>query len=95
MVSEFVTKAKMKVTLMFKSLRKLGQIPYAVFVKILDCQILPYVLYGGEIRGLKEVPEIVRVHVFALKGYLNVRSQTPNTMVYGETGVIPCLSPLP
>ena len=27
MVSEFVTKAKMKVTLMFKSLLKLGQIP--------------------------------------------------------------------
>ena len=31
-VSELVTKAKMKVTLMFKSLCKLGQIPYAVFV---------------------------------------------------------------
>ena len=51
----------------------------------MDCQILPCVLYGSEIWGLKEVPEIVRVHVFALKGYLNVRSQTPNTMVYGET----------
>jgi len=85
MVSEFVTKAKMKVTLMFKSLWKLGQIPYAVFVKILDCQIVPYVLYGCEIRGLKEVPEIVRVHVFALKGHLNLARQTPNTMVYGET----------
>ena len=31
MVSEFVTKAEMKVTLMFKYLSKLGQIPYAVF----------------------------------------------------------------
>ena len=84
MVSEFVMKANMKVTLMFKSLWKLGQIPYAVFVKILDCQILPYVLYGSEIRGLKEVPDIV--HVFALKGYLKFGCQTPNTMVYGETG---------
>ena len=86
MVSELVTKAKMKVILMFKSLLKLGQIPYAVFMNILDCQILPYVLYGSEIWGLKEVPEIVRVHAFALKGYLNVASQTPNTTVYGETG---------
>ena len=58
-------------------------------MKIMDCQILPCVLYGSEIWGLKEVPEIVRVHVFALKGYLNVRSQTPNTMVYGETGRYP------
>ena len=61
MVSEFVMKANMKVTLMFKSLWKLGQIPYAVFVKILDCQILRCVLYGAEIGGLEEVPEIERV----------------------------------
>ena len=39
--------------------------------------------------GLKEVPEIERVHVFALERYLNIASQTPNTMVYGETGRYP------
>jgi len=39
--------------------------------------------------GLKEVPEIERVHVFALKRYLNIASQTPNTMVYGETVCYP------
>ena len=33
--------------------------------------------------------EIERVHVFALKRYLNVASQTPNTIVYGETGHYP------
>ena len=71
---------------MFKSLWKLGQIPYKVFVEILDCQILPCVLYGAENWGLKEVPEIERVHVFALKRYLNAASQTPNTKVYDETG---------
>ena len=60
-----------------------------MFVKILDCQILPCVLYGAKICGLKEVPEIERVHVFALKRYLNVASQTPNTKVYGETGRYP------
>ena len=40
----------MKVTLMFKSLWKPGQITYVVFVKILDCQNLPCVLYGAK-RG--------------------------------------------
>ena len=40
---------------------------------------------GAEIWRLKEVLEIVRVHAFALKGYLNVARQTPNTTVYGET----------
>ena len=48
-----------------------------VFVKILDCHILPCVLYGANFCGLKEVPEIERVHVFALKRYLNVASHTP------------------
>ena len=85
----------MKVALMFKSLWKLGQILNEVFVKILNCQILPCVLYRAKICELKEVPEIERVHVFALKRYLNVASQTPNTKVYGETGAIPCLSLLP
>ena len=60
-----------------------------MFVKILDCQILRCVLYGAETGGLEEVPEIERVSVFALKRYLNVASQTPNTMVYGETGRYP------
>jgi len=48
-----------------------------VFVKILDCHILQCVLYGANFCGLKEVPEIERVHVFALKRYLNVASHTP------------------
>ena len=39
--------------------------------------------------GLKVVPEIERVHVFALKRYFNIASQTPNTMVYGETVCYP------
>ena len=74
---------------MFKSLWTLVQIPYAVFVKIPGCQILPCVLFGAEIRGLKEVPKIERVHAFARKRYLNVASQTPNTMVNSETGRYP------
>ena len=57
----------MNVNLLFKSLWKLGHIPYAVFVNMLNCQIVPYVLYGAEIRGLKQVPDIERAHVFALK----------------------------
>ena len=35
----------------------------SVFVEILDCQIAMCVLHGAEIWGLKEVPEIERVHV--------------------------------
>ena len=52
---------------MFKSLWKLCYIPHAVFVKILGRQIVSSVLDDAEIFGLKEVPEIESVHVFALK----------------------------
>ena len=89
MVSELVTKAKLKINLMFKSLWKLGHIPYEVFVKVFDAQIAPSVLYGAEIWGLNDIAEIERAHVFALKGFLNVSRQTSNSMVYGETGRFP------
>ena len=39
----------------------------SVFMKMLNCQIVPCGLNGAEIRGLKQVPDIERAHVFALK----------------------------
>ena len=35
------------------------------------------------------MPEIELEHVLALKKYLNVSSQTPNIIVYSETGRYP------
>ena len=79
-MSEFVTKAKMKV---FKFLWKLGQIPYPVLVKILDCRILPCAWYRAERGALNWASAC-----FCTKKVLQ-RCQ-PNSKhdgtIYGETG---------
>ena len=46
--------------------------------------------YGAEVWGLNcDIKIIERVHLFALKRFLNVSIRTPNDLVYGETGRYP------
>ena len=46
--------------------------------------------YGSEVWGLDaDHTPIERVHLFALKRFLNTSFCTPNLMVYGETGRYP------
>lgn len=46
-------------------------------------------MYGCEILGFENVDIIERVHLKFLKTELNLRSTTPNFMMYGETGGYP------
>ena len=89
MVSELVSKGKLKVAAMFRTFVKIGSVPFSAFVKIFDCQVQPCLLYGAELWGLNRIDEVDKVHTFALKRYLSVSNHTPNTMVYGETGRYP------
>ena len=73
-----------------KLLWTLGERSLSVFFKIFDCQILPMLTYGAEIWGLDaDLMIIERIHLFALKRFLNTRLRTPNVLVYGETGRYP------
>ena len=46
--------------------------------------------YGSEVWGLDaDHTPIERVHLFALKRFLNTSLRTPNLMVYGKTGRYP------
>jgi hypothetical protein len=51
--------------------------------------VKPVLLYGCEIWGYGNVEIIERVQLKFLKIILNVKSSTPNSIVYGETGVKP------
>lgn len=51
--------------------------------------VLPVLLYGCEIWGFEKLDIIERVHLKFLKTVLNLRSTTPNFMIYGETGRYP------
>ena len=46
--------------------------------------------YGAEAWGLEaDHTPIERIHLFAIKSFLNTSIRTPNAMVYGETGRYP------
>ena len=61
-----------------------------LFFKLFDCQIQPILTYGSEVWGLiTDFSIIERVHLFAIKRYLNVSIRTPNALVYGESGRYP------
>ena len=54
-------------------------------MKIFDAQIQPIMQYGSEIWGLyKSSAECEKVHLYALKKFLNVDMKTPNDLVYTE-----------
>ena len=60
-----------------------------LFFKMLECQVLPVLLYGSEVWGLGKSIVIETVHLYGLKRFLNVSIKTPNGMVYGDKGRCP------
>ena len=80
-------RAKIGVVNILKLLWSLGERSPSIFFKLFDVQIQPILSYGTEVWGLEADLKVVeRIHLFALKRFLNVISRTPNVMVYGETG---------
>ena len=69
---------------------RLGEQCPTLFLKLFDCQIQPMLTYGSEVWGIMADYSIIeRVHLFAIKRFLNVSTRTPSALVYGETGRYP------
>jgi hypothetical protein len=68
---------------------KMGRL-YKLSVKIqldlFDKMIKPVLLYGCEVWGFGKNEVLERVHLKFCKILLNLKSSTPNYMVYGELG---------
>ena len=89
-LSDMAIKAKKGVICILKLLWQLGEKSPSIFFKLFDAQIQPMLSYGAEIWGLEaDMTIIERVHLFAIKRFLNVSIRTPNNLVYGETGRYP------
>ena len=64
---------------------RLGEQCLKLFFKLFDCQIQPMLTYGSEVWGIMADYSISeRVHLFAIKRFLNVSTRTPSALVYGE-----------
>ena len=82
---DVASKAKRALLCIIQKLRQYNNSSINVFIKIFDAQIQPIMQYGSEIWGLgKEANECEKVHLYAMKKFLNVDMKTPNDLVYTE-----------
>jgi len=88
-LTELAGRAKAAVCQICRSLRKLVWVTPEVFSKIFDAQVQPVLLYAAEVWGSEDCSIIEKIHLYALKQFLNVAVKTPNAMIYGDTGRYP------
>ena len=51
-----------------------------------DKMVMPVILYGCEVWGYKNLGTLENLHLKFCKLVLNLKSSTPDVMVYGESG---------
>ena len=79
------SKAKRALVFIIQRLRQYDNSSVKIFLKIFDAQIQPIMQYGSEIWGLYQAAaECEKIHLYALKKFLNVDMKTPNDLVYSE-----------
>ena len=66
-------------------------LPIDLQIDLFNKTVKPILLYGCEIWGYGNNDIIERVQLKILKHILNMKSSTPNCMVYGESGAKPIL----
>jgi hypothetical protein len=89
-LEDMATRAKKGVFGLLKLIWTLGNQSPRFFFKLFDSQIQPMLTYGSEVWGLMADHGIIeRVHLFALRRFLNVSAKTPRALVYGDTGRYP------
>ena len=88
-LAQYVGKAKSKVYTILRTLKSLGKVDIKTFFKLFDSQVTSALMYASEVWGLIPYEAVESVHTFACKKLLGVRRQTPNCLVYGETGRFP------
>ena len=79
-------RAKQGTVEFFKVLWNIGCFDINFFFKLFDAQIVPVMPYGSELWGCFDCPNVEKVHMYACKRILDLSSQSPNHMVYGELG---------
>jgi hypothetical protein len=65
---------------------RLYKLSVKIQLDLFDKMIKPIILYGCEVWGFGKNEILERVHLKFCKTLLNLKSFTPNYMVYGELG---------
>ena len=64
-------------------------LPKDLQIELFEKMVQPILLYGSEVWGFANLDVLERVVLKYLKLILNMKTSTPNFIVYGETGVYP------
>ena len=84
---DLVARAKKAIICILKVLNRYEISSMQIFVKLFDSKVLPILLYGSEIWGLFDANyRINNAQLFAFKRFLGLSQQTPNQLIYGDTG---------
>ena len=81
-----IAKAKKSVNEIMHAFKNLSCSNLNLFTKLFDSKVYPTLSYSCELWGTFEMEEVERVHLFALKRFLNVSLHCSNKRVYSETG---------
>jgi hypothetical protein len=73
---------------LYRKIRNLA-IPIDLQLKLFDLLITPILVYSCEVWGFENKQGIEKMHLQYCKRILNLRSSTPNFMVYGKIGRFP------
>ena len=68
--------------------RKL-ELPINIQLELFDKMVLPIMCYGCEVWGIESSKQLEALHLKFCKYILNMKTSTPNAMVYGELGRLP------
>ena len=86
---EYASKAKGKLLDLMKTMWSLGSLKHNRLFSTAGAQIKPMLLYASEMWGTSTLCIIESAHLFACKRLLSLSDNSPNHMVYGETGRYP------
>jgi hypothetical protein len=86
---DLMSRAKKAVLSILHILYRFENCSSDVFFKLFDSQVQPILQYGAEVWGMEKGNEIEKIHMFAMKRFLNVNRCTPNDIIYGELGRYP------
>jgi hypothetical protein len=86
---DIANRAKKAVIAILQICYKLDCSSFSVFSRLFDSQVQPILQYGAEIWAFDKSIVIEKIHLFALKRFLNVGNRTPNDLVDGELGRYP------
>ena len=64
---------------------------YATLLSLFDTYVSSILCYGSEIWGFHKAQDVEKIHIDFCKRILNVKTSTPNVMVYCELGRFPML----